>query len=214
MVYIHEPTIFTDDLTRKQVSCAAVWEWMKAHVAGPVVIRMDNKQWYDGCVPSGSMAYLPYERKLSLRYLVFYNRGDELDWTVGCSLDVGPYVRGYNFVTRASPVMGQGMDDAIFSMISKAYAERKLSSPSDVTKAINQLCADVNLPVPDIMCRCTSKTIQHGELWESQIRSGPLCTGVATGPSRDEALKTAYTEFVGLIDDITVTESKVGRGCC
>lgn len=214
VVYIHEPTIFMDEVSKRQMTCAEVWSWMKANIEGPIVIRMDNQKWYDGFFPSGPMAYIPYERKLSLRYLVYFNRGSELDWTVGASFDATPYIRGYNFVTRASPVMGQGMDDAIFSLMSKAHAQKNLNTPQDVAAAVNKLCADLRLPVPDVVCRCTSKTLQHGEMWESQIRSGPVCTGLSVAPSRDEALRLAYIEMVGLLDDITVTDKKVSRGCC
>nr|QZR93741.1 VP9 [Jeddah tick coltivirus] len=214
VVYIHEPTIFTDELHHSQLKCDKVWTWIKENVSGPVVIRMDSNRWYDGCIPTGPMAYIPYERKISVRHLVYYNRGSELDWTVGASFDPSPYVRGYNFVIRASPMFGQGMDEAVYSLISKDHGKEQIKSPQDVLKAVDRLCAETNLPIPEIQCKCVSKTMQHGEVWESRIRTGPFVTDLCTASNREESIQNAYTNLLALLNDFTVSKNQVSRGCC
>ncbi|AXG65502.1 VP9 [Kundal virus] len=213
VLYIHEPACFIDTSLKKSVSADEAWTWIKNNVIGPVVIRMDCKKLYDGCIPKGKMAYIPYERKCSLRYLVYFSSGSELDWTKGENYDVVPFLNGYNLVTRASPMFGRPYDDALYAFMQKSVPRDPPEKPSDIVKQLNALALSYGVTC-ECDSKCTSKTIQFGEIWETKIRFGPLETGFSVSDTKIKSMELSYNELIGLLDGISVDDKKLARGCC
>nr|BDB06929.1 VP9 [Tarumizu tick virus] len=214
VVYIHEPLNFVDQSTKKPVPMDEVLKWLATNVVGPIVIRMDCKKHYDGLVPKGNMYYLPFEKKLSLRYLLVNDCGRSLDWTVGASFDVRPYLTGFNLITRSSPVFSGSYDQAVYAMMTQATVPRSTVDERELRNVITELCYEHQFPTPEIHSTTARRSGQAGEVWTTSIRAGPLFTGQHIADTKEKSLDLAYREMLGILEQLTVQPRDLGRGCC
>ncbi|ATG88078.1 structural protein [Tai Forest reovirus] len=213
VLYMHEPAKFIHTALKREIPASEAWQWIKDNVTGPLIVRMDCKRTYDGLTAKGPMYYIPYERKLTVRYLLVYGTAKELDWVQDDNETVAKFIRGFNFITRAHPLLGKSYDAAVFAMMSQAEGKKRVIGAGQAEELGRELCDAHGLPVPEVIVEQKERNT-NDERWEARIRAGPLYTGTVMSDKRQAAVDLAWRELIGLMESLIVSQEKLIRGCC